>query len=207
MVSHYTNKAKWKKKNQHNNTHLVSVDGDSIDVVTVGRGTYGGIHVLAHACTSRLSIGSFCSIAPKVTFILGSEHPINNLSTFPFKVHYLGVSREAISKGDIVVGDDVWIGYGVTILSGICIGQGSIIAAGSVVTHDVPPYTVYGGVPAKFLRYRHNPDIIKFLLTLDYEKLTDNMISEHIEDLYKNFDQYNNSEIERIFEWFPKRSQ
>ena len=49
---------------------------------------------------------------------------------------------------------EVWIGQRTTIIHGVTIGRGSIIAAGSVVTKDIPQYTVYGGVPAKFIKNR-----------------------------------------------------
>lgn len=61
----------------------------------------------------------------------------------------------------IVIGDDVWIGYGAVIMSGIKIGKGSIVAAGSIVTKDVAPYTIVGGNPAQFIRYRFNENEIK----------------------------------------------
>ena len=54
----------------------------------------------------------------------------------------------------ITVGDDVWLGAGVTVTKGVTIGSGAIVAAGSVVTKDIPPNTVYGGSPAKFIRNR-----------------------------------------------------
>ena len=54
----------------------------------------------------------------------------------------------------IVIEDDVWIGARVTIMKGVHIGKGSVIAAGAVVTHDVEPYSVVGGVPAKLIRKR-----------------------------------------------------
>ena len=54
----------------------------------------------------------------------------------------------------VVIGNDVWIGDKVTILPGVNIGDGSIIGAGAVVTHDVPPYAIVGGVPAKIIRMR-----------------------------------------------------
>lgn len=52
------------------------------------------------------------------------------------------------------IGNDVWIGDRVTILPGVHIGDGSILGAGAVVTHDVPPYAIVGGIPAKVLRFR-----------------------------------------------------
>lgn len=60
--------------------------------------------------------------------------------------------RPLESKGPVVIEDNVWIGEKASIMPGVSIGKGSIIAANSVVTHDVPPYSVVGGNPAKIIR-------------------------------------------------------
>lgn len=60
-----------------------------------------------------------------------------------------------------IIEDDVWIGHGVTIMRGVKIAEGSVIGANSVVTKDVPSYSVYAGVPAKFIKNRFNEEEIK----------------------------------------------
>jgi acetyltransferase-like isoleucine patch superfamily enzyme len=52
----------------------------------------------------------------------------------------------------IFIEDDVWIGADSLILKGVRIGRGAIIGAGSVVTKDIPPFTIWAGNPAKFIR-------------------------------------------------------
>ena len=54
----------------------------------------------------------------------------------------------------VVIEDDVWMGARVIILPGVRVGRGSVIGAGSVVTHDVEPYSIVAGNPAKLIRYR-----------------------------------------------------
>ena len=103
---------------------------------------------------------------------------------------------EALTKGKIIVKDDVWIGMSVLILSGITIGQGAVIAAGSVVTKDVPPYAIVGGNPAKILKYRFSSEIIEKVKNVDlskiklkknkgnlYEKLTEKNIKNLLEEI------------------------
>ena len=69
------------------------------------------------------------------------------------------VNKPMIDQGfdemkPIIIANDVWIGGRVIILGGVKIGEGSIIGAGSVVTHDVEPYTIVAGNPAKVIRKR-----------------------------------------------------
>ena len=64
----------------------------------------------------------------------------------------LPLERPLISKGAVVIENNVWVGEGVVIMPGITIGENSIIGANSVVTKDVPKNTVVGGVPAKILK-------------------------------------------------------
>ena len=195
----------WNKKNSHNFTHIIQ-DCD-IDRIEVGNKTYGNLLVLCPGVDGVLRIGSYCSIADGVVFILSSDHPTQNVSTYPFKVKICHYRKEAISKGDILVDDDVWIGYGVKIMSGVHIGQGAVIAAGTVVTKDVPPYAIVGGVPGKIIKYRFSEEIIKYMITLDYQRLEDNLLKAHINDLYTSLSDFSLKEIMEKFEWFPKKEQ
>ena len=72
------------------------------------------------------------------------------------------------SKGDIVLGNDVWVGFEAVILAGVTIGDGAIIGARAVVTRDVPPYAIVGGVPARLIRRRFDEATIESLLALQW---------------------------------------
>ncbi len=194
---------KWKKSNPHNQTVPASIFLSQL--VSVGKGTYGSLNVLTYNKEAKLSIGHYCSIGPEVAFILSADHYLNHISTYPFLVKALGQDFEGVSKGDIIVDDDVWIGYGATLLSGVHIGQGAAIAAGAAVTKDVPPYAVAAGVPAKVIKYRFRQEVIDYLLTFNYEKLDQELVREHIQDLYLSMDQLSMEEIRERYAWFPKK--
>ena len=137
---------------------------------------------------------------------MDGEHAYKGISTYPFATRYLDKTIDTLSKGDIVINNDVWIGFRSTIMSGVHIGQGAVVAAGAVVTKDVPPYAIVGGVPAKIIKYRFSPEVIEQLLKLDYSKLTDDMIRERIDDLYTSLDGKSPEEVEKLLAWFPKKS-
>ncbi|NLG26918.1 MAG: acyltransferase, partial [Chloroflexi bacterium] len=63
---------------------------------------------------------------------------------------------QGVAREPIVIEDDCWIASGAIVLAGVTIGRGSVVAAGSVVTHDVPPYSVVAGMPARVLRSRRD---------------------------------------------------
>lgn len=178
----------WKINNQDNFTSLER-HTICIHSIHVGRMTYGKIKVYNDLPDRTLSIGSFCSIADNVTFLLGLEHDLHHVMTYPFKQN-LGLEsigfRDAGSKGNIEIGDDVWIGYGAIILSGVTVGQGAVIAAGAVVTKDIPAYGIVGGVPARIIGYRFQKETRDKLLLKDLSKLTNEQIYSHINDLYKD---------------------
>lgn len=173
-----------------------------MNAVTVGKYSYGAVRVLNWGKGQNLKIGSYCSIAQEVMFILNADHNVNTVSTFPF-VNKLGIGEEpleGVSKGDIIVGDDVWIGYRSTILSGVMIGRGAVVAAGSVVTKDVPPYAIVGGVPARILKYRFSDEMIKELQKIDYSRLDDDVVREKIKLFYEPLMEENRDEILGIFQ-------
>ena len=77
-----------------------------------------------------------------------------------------------------MVGNDVWIGRNSVILPGVHIGDGAVIAAQSVVSRDVPPYTVYGGNPSRFLKERFSPELKALLLRLKWWDLPGDTLVE-----------------------------
>lgn len=192
-------KRKWRKKNTHNKT--VPENVFDIDLVEVGKGSYGKLYVVAYGHQSNIKIGKYCSIAEEVRFVINADHRIDTISSFPFKVMITEKeNEEAVSAGDIIIDDDVWIGYRATILDGIHIGQGAVIAAGAVVTKDVDPYSIVGGVPAKPIGRRLSMIAIDDLMDdLDYSNLSEESIETNIETLYLAVNEENYSTIRELF--------
>lgn len=114
-----------------------------------------------------IQIGNFCSIA-RGTAIQEYNHDAEATTTYFIKFRLFGqpYGSDVVSKGPILIGNDVWIGTGATILTGVQIGHGAIVAANAVVTQDVPPFAIVGGTPAKVIRYRFESEVIDWLLEL-----------------------------------------
>lgn len=199
IILDYRFKKKWKKKNRDNFTTVGKYTFDTGKVL-VGKGTYGELNVLQFETTCcKLIIGNYCSIAPEVIFMTDGEHSYKNISTYPFATRYFNKSIDTLSKGDIIIGDDVWIGYGAIIMSGVNIGQGAVIAAGAVVTKDVPPYAIVGGVPANVIKYRFDKNIIDELLRVDLKKISIKDIEQNLNRFYCELDY-----IEQL-QWLPRK--
>jgi acetyltransferase-like isoleucine patch superfamily enzyme len=167
-------------------------------ILTVGEYTYGIPQVVKYSGdTNKVIIGKFCSIAGEVNIFVGGNHRIDWVSTFPFRIRFdlPGKYQDGhpASRGDVIIGSDVWIGYGATILSGVTVGHGAVIAARSVVTHDVAPYSIIGGNPAKLIKSRFNKEQIASLLKIAWWDWS-------IEQILKFVPSINNSNIDDFIE-------
>lgn len=87
-------------------------------------------------------------------FVLISDNTHGGMSVGELKIH--PSARPVQSKGEVVIGNNVWIADKVSILPGVNIGDGCVIGANSVVTHDIPPYSLAAGSPARILKFLGN---------------------------------------------------
>lgn len=118
----------------------------------------------------KLIIGKFCQIASGVEFVMnGANHQMNTATTYPFYTFEGWKMDKPLNinmpfKGDTIIGNDVWIGQNAVILPGVKIGDGAIIGANSVIGHDVEPYSIVVGNPARTIRKRFDDELISLLL-------------------------------------------
>lgn len=140
--------------------------------------------IITNNCSNATyTCGKFCSIAKNLTICLGGYHRTDWVTTYPFGHIYKKVFNtfngdgHPITKGNVVIGNDVWIGDNVTIMSGVHIGDGAVIANSSHVCKDVAPYTMVGGNPAKLIKRRFTQGQIERLLEIKWWDWTDEEIN------------------------------
>jgi acetyltransferase-like isoleucine patch superfamily enzyme len=158
-----------------------NVIGDNTEVASskIGLGTY----IADRSIIKKAVIGRYCSIGSSVQTGLGVHPSTGFVSSHPafystkkqagfsfvdediFEEHLF---IDADGKYVVQMGNDVWVGNNVIIMDGIKIGDGAIIASGSVVTKDVAPYTIVGGVPAKFIKPRFDEQQVEKLLAIKW---------------------------------------
>lgn len=155
---------------------IVKISGVNVNVGAFSYG-FDDTKILSYDINTTVTIGRFCSIAAGLKLFCGGNHRVDWISTYPFG-HVFGkyfnikpIDGTPSSNGNIIIGNDVWIGRDVTIMSGVIIGDGAVIAANSHVVKNVEPYSIVGGNPAKFIKYRFTPEIIDALLKIEWWNL------------------------------------
>lgn len=133
--------------------------------ITIGENTelLNGVMLMTYG--GNIEVGERCSINP-YTIVYGhggvkignnvliAAHCVIIPANHIFEKTTIPIIKQGLTTKGIVIKNDVWIGSGCRILDGIEIGEGAIIAAGAVVNRNVEPYTIVGGVPAKFIKKR-----------------------------------------------------
>ncbi len=122
-----------------------------------------GIQVYGWQPELSVTVGKYCSIAEDVVFLAGGEHDHQAVSTSSV-FNTWAPSGRINSKGNILIGNDVWIGHGAIVLSGVHLADGVVVGAGAVVTKSVPPYAIVVGNPARTIKYRFDDETIRRLL-------------------------------------------
>lgn len=176
----------WNKVIFHKNVKLknVSFEGGNFcgrNVELKGSKIGYGTFINENSEFRMVKCGRFCSIAKNVTVGFGMHPTSQNITTSPYfysdttklygfkytdKIYFdeYKMCKKAEDDYLVVIGNDVWIGAYAKIMNGVTIGDGAVIATGAVVSKNVPPYTIVGGIPAKFIGKRFADDKIELLL-------------------------------------------
>ncbi len=157
--------------------------------VSVAEGTYISDDVIigdhsyinANSSVEHAIIGKYCSISSGV-YIAPFEHALSHRSTHPVAHDTTRITPT------VTIGNDVLISLNVVIKEGITIGDGAVIGAGAVVTHDVKPYEVVGGIPARHIKYRFSEKQIEELLNIKWWDWDEKKIALNIDWLKNNID-------------------
>ena len=147
----------------------------------VGFASYGWAH---DGVDGPITIGKYVSIGQNFRRI-SVNHPADGVTTHPcwFNPVFGWVDNDFRKRSHLTIGNDVWIGDNVTITpSCTSIGDGAIIAAGAVVTKDIPPFEIWGGVPAKFIKNRFDPEISAKLSEIKWWDLSEEELKKHLDD-------------------------
>ncbi len=135
-------------------------------------------------------IGKFNSIATGVR-INPVQHPAKFRAAahhFTYRCSHYGLGPDDGSliewrrRSRVKTGHDVWIGHNAVVMGGVTVGDGAVIGAGAVVTHDVAPYEIVGGVPARHIGWRYEEDIIAALRRIRWWDWSHEELSARLRD-------------------------
>jgi virginiamycin A acetyltransferase len=158
--------------------------------LVVGRDSYhnGKLEIRG---SGKIKVGSFCAFGRDIKLIT-SNHDYNYpVMQYSFYKKYFSEKPNKIfvnkNKFSIEIGNDVWLGDNVSVLPNVKLGHGAIVGTGSVVTKDVAPYTIVGGIPAKFINDRFPDTSKKILLASEWWNWDDEKIKKNKDFFFKNF--------------------
>lgn len=137
--------------------------------VHIGRASLVGADAELNLFMAKFAMGQFSHISSNFTAV-GSRHTLHSPTTFSVtRGPYAFIGDIADKVGDIVIGNDVWLGTRVVVLPGVHIADGCVVGAGSVVTKNLTEaYGIYAGNPARLIRHRFPPHIIKWLCAIQW---------------------------------------
>ena len=168
---------------------------DGYPFIVIGKGSYIGSLIVHSSIDMDINspylfqVGRYTSIGENLKIINNLDHDYKSVfqgaivefadeTSDSFRRRRGQNDRYMDQKAMVLIGSDVWIGDDVIIVADATIGDGAVIAAGSVVVGDVPPYTIYGGNPARFIKKRFDDEIAGLLERIqwwnfDREKMLD----------------------------------
>jgi acetyltransferase-like isoleucine patch superfamily enzyme len=173
-------KSAWIRKFKQNSDDLGFVYFDvypnTLNVKSIGQNSYSSNAIVAiMQPETTIEIGKWVVMSRDIKFIQTNTHKISNVSTHP-KLYSGAICS------NIKIGNDVFIGYGAILMfgeKGLSVGDGAVIGAGSIVTHDIEPYAIYAGAPAKFIKWRFDKKTRETLLKIRWWDMPDKLIMKN----------------------------
>lgn len=154
--------------------------GSNVNYSVVDRYSYIGNDCFLYYA----SVGAFSSVGDCCR-IGNPSHPMKWVSLSPVFIKGKNILNKNFAELDFqenastIIGNDVWIGSNVLIKSGVNIGDGAIVGMGSIVTKNIPPYEIWAGNPAQFIRKRFSDDTINCLLNIKWWEWSEEKIDQY----------------------------
>lgn len=137
----------------------------------------------------KIVIGKFCSIAQNVRFIGANNHHYDWITSYPLEL-LISIENNFHLHEDqprnTSIGNDVWIGENATIMPGVHLSDGCCIGTDSLITKSTEPYGVYGGNPARLIKYRFNDEVVARLLKIQWWQLNNNFIKNNAKNIFSS---------------------
>ena len=158
--------------------------GCDIAMSKMGKYSYTG----AFTSLSMVEVGNYTSISSGCT-IGGGSHPMHWAAMSTVFQNSRGIMRHKLAQHEYqthtttYIGSDVWIGGNCIIKGGVRIGDGAVVGMGSVVTHDVGPYEIWAGNPARMIRKRFDDRTIAELMTMRWWDWEDDVMKKRAGDI------------------------
>lgn len=163
----------------------------SSPTLEVGKDTFHNGNLTIRG-TGKIKIGSYCAFGKDIKLITSNHDYSYPVMQYSFYKKYFGQkpkhTNTEINLFSIEIGSDVWIGDNVSILPKVKIGHGAILGTGSVVTKDVAPYTIVGGIPARFIKNRFSEESKETLLSSEWWNWEDKKITANKDFFFKKID-------------------
>lgn len=133
--------------------------------LVLGRWIHLGVNTALRCHEGTLTVGDKCVLGRGVSVNCYLDIEIGASTLFADDIYVsdfdhkfadltMPIKDQGIAKSRVRIEPDVWIGTKVTVARGVVIGEGAVVGANAVVTHDLPPYSVSVGVPARVIKDR-----------------------------------------------------
>jgi acetyltransferase-like isoleucine patch superfamily enzyme len=132
-------------------------------------------------------MGRYCAMGAGAAIFHGGEHNLNWVGVLNAAWHDGTIDGNAPgaprSRGQVVIGSDVYVGYEALVLSGVTIGDGAVVGARAVVTRDVQPFEIVGGNPAQHIKWRFDEPTREALLRIRWWDWPHEKVLAHMDEI------------------------